>query len=404
MAPIAVIYLDNNATTQPAPQVVEAMLAMLREDWANPSSIHRAGQRVHQRMELARESIANLIGCKPRDLTFTSGGTEAANLAIMGSLRAQPERKVIVTTRTEHGAVRTFATRLAADGCEVIWLPNDADGMVDLDSLRNTLEKRGKDIALVSVMWTNNETGVIQPIERIAAMCRDASVRFHTDATQWVGKMPTNVSALPIDLMNFASHKFHGPKGVGALYVRPRVKVIPQVVGGSQERSRRGGTENTPGIVGMGVAAELSMKWLAGDGRQGIARLRDRFEAAVLDAIPGAVVNGGDAALGRGWGTSNIAFPGVEAEAVLLLLSERGVCASGGSACSSGALEPSPILQAMHLPPERTLGSVRFSLSRETTADEIDRAIEIVIDVVRRLQRSKREIQTCQEAAASAKT
>ncbi|HVP72763.1 MAG TPA: aminotransferase class V-fold PLP-dependent enzyme, partial [Phycisphaerales bacterium] len=178
----AVIYLDNNATTQPAPQVVEAMLAMLREDWANPSSIHRAGQRVHQRMELARESIANLIGCKPRDLIFTSGGTEAANLAIMGSLRAQPERKVIVTSRIEHGAVRTFATRLAAEGCEVIWLPNDTDGVIDLDSLREALAKRGRDIALVSVMWTNNETGVIQPIERIAAMCRDAGVRFHTDA------------------------------------------------------------------------------------------------------------------------------------------------------------------------------------------------------------------------------
>jgi len=396
----AVIYLDNNATTQPAPQVVEAMLAMLREDWANPSSIHRAGQRVHQRMELARESIANLVGCKPRDLIFTSGGTEATNLAIMGSLRAQPERKVLITSRTEHGAVRTFATRLAAEGCEVIWLPNDSDGVIDLDSLRQTIASRGKDIALVSVMWTNNETGVIQPIERIAAICRDAGVRFHTDATQWVGKMPTNVSALPIDLMNFASHKFHGPKGVGALYVRPRVKLIPQVVGGSQERSRRGGTENTPGIVGMGVAAELATKWLAGDGRQRAAKLRDRFEQAVIDAVPGAVVNGGDAP--RGWGTANIAFPGIEAEAVLLLLSERGVCASGGSACSSGALEPSPILQAMHLPPERTLGSVRFSLSRETTADEIDRAIEIVIDVVRRLQRSRREIQSCQEATTKA--
>lgn len=392
------IYLDNNATTQPAPEVVHAMLGALRDDWANPSSIHRPGQRVHQRMELARESVAKLIGCSERDLIFTSGGTEAANLAILGSLRAQPDRKVIVTSRIEHGAVRTFSTRCAAEGCEVIWLPNDSDGVVDVNALAELLAKRANEIAIVSIMWTNNETGVIQPIEKIGRMCRDAGVRFHTDATQWVGKMPTNVSTMPIDLMNFASHKFHGPKGIGALYVRPRVRLIPLVVGGSQERSRRGGTENTPGIIGMGVAAELAMKWLTSDGLQRIARLRDRFERAVLEAIPGSVVNSGGAQ--RGWGTSNIAFPGVEAEAVLLLLSERGVCASGGSACSSGALEPSPILQAMHLPPERTLGSIRFSLSRETTDAEIDEAIEIVIDVVRRLQRSRREIQACKEAAS----
>jgi cysteine desulfurase len=213
--------------------------------------------------------------------------------------------------------------------------------------------------------------------------------------------MPTDVSSMPIDLLNFASHKFHGPKGVGDLYVRPRVKVVPQVIGGSQERSRRGGTENTSGIIGMGMAADLAMKWFATDGMQRVATLRDRFESAVLDAIPGAMVNSGKAEGGRNWGTSNIALPGVEAEAVLLLLSEKGVCASGGSACSSGALEPSPILQAMHLPPERTLGSVRFSLSRETSQEEIDQAIQIVVDVVQRLQRSKREIQACREAAGA---
>ncbi len=395
------IYLDNNATTQPAPEVVEAMLAALRDDWANPSSIHRAGQRVHQKVELARESIANLIGCQPRDLIFTSGGTEAANLAIMGTLRALPDRKVIVTSRLEHGAVRTLAGRLGADGCEIIWLPNDEDGVVDVDAVKQLLSLRAKEIALVSVMWTNNETGVIQPIEEIGAMCRDAGVRFHTDSTQWVGKMPTSIANAPIDLVNFASHKFHGPKGVGALYVRPRVKVIPQVIGGSQERGRRGGTENTAGIIGMGVAADLAMKWLSGDGMQRIAKLRDRFEQAIVAALPGAMVNSAAAKSGRGWGTSNIALPGVEAEAVLLLLSEKGVCASGGSACSSGALEPSPILQAMHLPPERTLGSIRFSLSRETTEQEIEQAIRIVIDVVQRLQRSKREIQACREATTS---
>jgi cysteine desulfurase len=394
-----VIYLDNNATTQPAPEVVEAMLAMLRDDWANPSSIHRAGQRVHQKVELAREAIANLVGCQPRDLVFTSGGTEAANLAILGTLRAMPDRNVIATNKTEHGAVRSLASRLATEGFEIVWLPNDSNGVVELDSIRDLLKQRAKDVAIVSVMWINNETGVIQPIEKVGRMCRDAGVRFHTDATQWVGKMPTSVADAPIDLMNFASHKFHGPKGAGALYVRPRVKIVPQNIGGSQERGRRGGTENTAGIVGMGVAAELATRWLAGDGLKRSQALRDRFESAILKAIPGAAVNGGSAEYGRGWGTANISFPGVEAEAVLLLLSEKGVCASGGSACSSGALEPSPILQAMHLPPERTLGSIRFSLSRETTQDEIDRAIQIVIDVVQRLQKSKREIQACKEAA-----
>jgi cysteine desulfurase len=206
---------------------------------------------------------------------------------------------------------------------------------------------------------------------------------------------------MPIDLMNFAAHKFHGPKGIGALYIRPRVKVIPQTIGGSQENQRRGGTENTPGIIGMGVAADLAMKWLASDGASRQAKLRDRLERAILAAVPGACVNGANAAHGRGWGTTNIAFPGVDAEAVLLLLSERGVCASGGSACASGSLEPSPILQAMHLPSERTLGSVRFSLSRETSEDEIDRATKIIVEVVQRLQRSKHEIQACREAAAT---
>jgi cysteine desulfurase len=401
MAPYAVIYLDNNATTRPAPQVVEAMLATLRDDWANPSSIHRAGQRVHQKMELAREAVCMLIGCNERDLVLTSGGTEAANLAVLGSLRAHPDRKILVTTRIEHGAVRTLAQRLTGDGIEVIWLPNDEDGIVDLDALRDVLAKRGNDIALVSVMWTNNETGVIQPVEAIGAMCRERGVRFHTDATQWVGKMPCNVKALPIDLMNFASHKFHGPKGAGGLYIRPRVKVIPQAIGGSQERQRRGGTENTPGIVGMGVAAGLASQWLATDGRQRGSQLRDRLEHALLEAIPGAQVNSGSAKYGRGWNTSNIAFPGVEAEAILLLLSEKGVCASGGSACASGSLEPSPILQAMHLPPERTLGSIRFSLSRETTSGEIEQATDIIITVVQRLQHSKAEIQACREAAAA---
>ncbi len=384
------IYLDTHATTQPAPEVVQAMLAALRDDWANPSSIHRAGQSVRRKIDLARECVARLVGCSERDLVFTSGGTEAANLAILGSLRAQPEKKVIVTTRMEHSAVRSFAQRLANDGIEVVWLPNDEDGVIDVDALCEVLAKRAAEIALVSVMWTNNETGVIQPIERVGAICREHGVRFHTDATQWIGKMPCRASEMPIDLLGFASHKFHGPKGIGALYIRPRVKVIPQTVGGSQERQRRGGTENTPGIIGLGVAADLAIKWLATNDRDRLAKMRDRFESAILEAVPGAMVNGRGAP--RMWSTSNIAFPGIEAEAILLLLSERGVCASGGSACASGSLEPSPVLKAMHLATERTNGSVRFSLCRETSDAEIDRAIDIVSDVVTRLQRNRCEM------------
>jgi cysteine desulfurase len=396
------IYLDNNATTRPEPEVVQAMLAALRDDWANPSSIHRAGQSVRRKMELARECVAKLVGCNDRDLVFTSGGTEAANLAILGSLRAQPERKVIVTTRMEHSAVRSLAQRLANDGIEVVWLPNDEDGVIDVDALRDVLAKRANEITLVSVMWTNNETGVIEPIEQIGALCREHGVRFHTDATQWIGKMPCRVSEMPIDLLGFASHKFHGPKGIGALYIRPRVKVIPQTIGGSQERQRRGGTENTPGILGLGVAADLALKWLATSERERLAKMRDRFEHAIVDAVPGAIVNGGNAVGGRMWNTSNVAFPGIEAEAILLLLSEKGVCASGGSACASGSLEPSPILKAMHLPPDRANGSVRFSLCRHTTDTEIDQAIEIVIDVVTRLQRNRREMTAARAPAVKA--
>ena len=311
------IYLDNNATTKPSPEVVEAMNAALTEFWANPSSIHRAGQAVRRKLDLARQSVAHLIGCHDRDLVFTSGGTEAANLAVCGSLRAQPDRKVIITTRIEHSAVRESAKRLEAEGHEVIWLPNDEDGVIDVPTLADVLKRRAKDIALVAVMWTNNETGVIQPIQEIGTLCHQYGVRFFTDGTQWVGKMPTSVANLPIDLMGFASHKFHGPKGIGALYVKPRTKLISQTVGGPQERQRRGGTENVPGIIGLGVAADLATKWLKTDERQRLAAMRDRFEQSIIDQVEGAIINGVHSP--RQWNTSNIAFTGLEAEAILLI-------------------------------------------------------------------------------------
>lgn len=380
------IYLDSNATTQPAPEVVEAMMEALRDLWANPSSLHRAGQAVRRKMDLARQSVAELVGCKDRDLVFTSGGTEAANLAVCGSLRAQPNRRVLVTTRIEHSANREMGKRMADEGIEVLWLESNTDGVVEAAQVADILSKRADEVALVCVMWCNNETGVIQPVKEIGAMCAARGVRFYTDATQWVGKMPVNVAEMPFDLMSFAAHKFHGPKGVGALYVKPRTKLVSQTIGGPQERQRRGGTENTSCILGMGVAAQLASQWLGTDGPARMEQMRNRFEQAILSRVEGAVVNGANAP--RGWNTSNIAFTRLEAEAILLLLSEKGVCASGGSACASGSLDPSPVLKAMGLPCERSNGSVRFSFCRHTTDQEIDQALDIIPGVINRLRQS----------------
>jgi len=380
-------YLDNNATTQPLPEVVEAMAASMREAWANPSSVHRAGIEARRRMELAREQVAALVGAQPRELTFTSGGTEAANLAIAGSLGADAARRTIVTMRTEHSAVRECAEALAKRGAaEIEWLPCDAAGRVDLDALRAVLDARAAAVAVVSVMWANNETGVVQPVAGVAAACHAAGVRFHCDATQWVGRMPTDLHAMGADLASFAAHKFHGPKGVGALWSRPGVRVRTGVVGGPQERGLRGGTENVAGIVGMGVAAESARAWLAGDGVAHGAAARDAFERAVLAAVPDAVVNG--AGTERLWNTTNIGFPRLEAEALLLLLSERGVAASAGAACSSGSLDPSPVLLAMGVPEAVAHGSLRFSLSRFTTREELEHAAATVAACVARLRRS----------------
>jgi cysteine desulfurase len=376
-------YLDHNATTEPSKSVIAAVERGLRELWANPSSGHRPGQRVRQAVDLARASIARLIDAEPREIVFTAGGTEAVALAIRGSLEARPDRSVVVTTRTEHSAVRDLADVLEGRGVEILRLPVDGHGVLDLDALDRVLRERASEIALVSVMWANNETGVIQPIEAIAARCRDAGVRFHTDATQWVGKMPTFVAEIPVDLLNFSAHKFHGPKGVGALYVRRGIRIAAQLVG-HQEMQRRAGTENVPGILGFGVAADEAARWLATDGRERVAGLRDDFERRLLDRVPGTSVNGGGAA--RLWSTANVAFAGLEAEAMLMLLSERGLCASGGAACASGAVEPSPVLLAMGVSPERAAGSIRFSLGRETTREEIDAALEIIAQVGDRLR------------------
>ena len=374
------IYLDSNATSQPLPEVVDAMQRTLREDWANPSSIHRAGSSARRLLDTARGSVAKLIGCRPRDVIFNSGGTEGANLAIRGSLAAQPKRRHVATTRLEHSVLRDTPEALAREGVVTHWLPHLSNGLLDLDALEDLLAHHGDDLALVSVMWVNNETGVIQPVNEIGAMCREHGVRFHTDAVQAVGKMPVDCASLNVDLLSFSGHKCHGPKGVGGIYVAKGVSLEPQQTGGSQESGRRGGTENVPGLVGLGVAADHAREWLSSDGGIEQGELRDAFEAGLRKRIPLMAVNGGDAP--RIWSTSNLGFPGLEAEGMLMILSERNVCASAGAACASGSIEPSPVLLSMGIPSDVANGSVRFSLSRFTTPAEITDATAVITSAV----------------------
>lgn len=396
------IYLDNNATTRPDERVVEAVTQALTEWWHNPSSMHRAGQSARQQIELARQSVARLIGAMTRDLIFTSGATESIDLAIRGVLATSTKRdadgmRTIITTPIEHESVRDLCKALEADPAmkvKVRLLPVGRDGVVDASVLESMLDES---TAIVSMQWANNETGAIQPVEQVGALCRSRGVVMHCDGTQWVGKMPTNVARTPIDLLSFSAHKLHGPKGVGALWVRQGVRLRP-VLRGTQEHERRGGTENVPGIIGFGVAAELAAEWIErGEERARLALLRDRFEQRVLEKVSGSAVNGPandgqlssqalHATTGRLWNTTNIAFPRLEAEALLLLLSERGLCASAGAACSSGSLDPSPVLLAMGVPEELAHGSLRFSLSRETTDAEVDDAVNVVAECVAKLR------------------
>ena len=399
------IYLDNNATTQPAPEVLDALDRANRELWANPSSVHRFGQAVRQQVELARAELASLIGAKPADLIFTSCGTESNNLAIRGLLehtlyRDAKQRGALITTPIEHAAVREPAEALEKAGGQVVRLPVNHLGLIDPRKLQQTLlDVAGEaDIILASIQWANNETGVIQPVEQIVAAvhsaretlvsegCR-AKLYLHVDATQAVGKLPVDLAQLPIDLLTLSAHKFHGPKGVAALYVRRGARIRPQLRGGPQEREKRGGTENAPGIIAIGVAGKLAREFLAdAEAVARITALRDRLERGLLAVYPHAVVNGEGAE--RLWNTANVAFPPLEAEAILLGLSERGICASAGAACSSGSLEPSPILLAMHLPEPVAHGSVRFSLSRFTTEAEIDAALAHVPAVIHKLAKA----------------
>lgn len=373
------VYLDNNATTRPAPQVVEAMLTYLTTWYGNPSSVHRFGQRARQAIDEARGQVALAIGCADSEVLFTGGGTEAINSAIRGILASRAPRKRIVISSVEHSATRELCAQLGREGAEIVEIPVDSQGTLDSDALRNALND---DVALVSIMWANNETGVLFPAEAIARMCRERRVPFHCDGTQAVGKLPVHVTDLGLDAMSFAAHKFHGPKGVGAVFLRRGLRFRPLIIGGPQERDRRGGTENVPGIVGLGKAIELAVAALPDMAR--VAALRDRLEREILARIEDSHVNGRtDQRIAN---TTNVGFARLEAEAILLLLSERGICASAGSACSSGSLEPSHVLQAMHIDNRIAHGAIRFSLSHETTDAEIDRALEVLPEVIAKLR------------------
>lgn len=384
-------YLDNNATTRPIPEAIHAAHDALEQHWHNPSSVHREGQAAKHALELARADLAALVGLPPRHLTLTASGTESIDLAIRGVLGASP-KNTLITSRIEHAAVRDLAEHLDKTAqARVRWLNILPGGLIDLDDLDRALAE--EPAALVSIQWANNETGVIQPVREIHARCKAASTFYHCDAVQWIGKLPCPESndhtAPPADLLTFSPHKFHGPKGIGVLCVRPGVRLRP-VLQGAQELGRRGGTENVPGALAAAAAARAAAEWLkAESSRAALAALRDRFERAILDAVPSAVVNGADqsgAIHPRLWNTTNIGFPRFEAEALLLAMSEQGLAASAGAACSSGSLDPSPVLLAMGIAPEIAHGSVRFSLSRFTTDAEIDRAIDIVRAAVARLQ------------------
>jgi cysteine desulfurase len=375
-------YFDNNATTRVAPEVVEAMLPFLREFWGNPSSAYRFGTHVAKHVEAAREKVAALVGADPKEVVFTSCGTESNNAALQSALLTQPGKRHLLTTAVEHSAVIKHAEFLRQQGCEVTFLPVDADGQLDLHLLDQSIRP---DTALVSVMWANNETGVIFPIEEIAAICRSKGVLFHTDATQAPGKLKMDAHALGVDFLTLSAHKLHAPKGIGLLYVRRGVKFQPYLIGGHQERGKRGGTENVPGIVAFGRAAELALDRLPDENKR-VRALRDRLEETILRAVPNTFRNG--AAEPRLPNTSNISFAFVEAEGILAMLDQLGICVSSGSACTTGSLNPSHVLTAMSLKPDRAKGSVRFSLGFYNTQEEVDFLLTHLPPVIARLRQA----------------
>jgi len=375
-----IYYFDNNATTRVAPEVVAAMSPFLTEFWGNPSSSYFFGHQLARHLEEARASVAALINADPREIVFTSCGTESNNSAIQSALTAHPKKRHILTTAVEHASNFKFCEHLATQGYAVTFLPVDSEGALDLRLLEKSIRA---DTALVSVMWANNETGVIFPIEEIAAICRNKDVLCHTDPVQAPGKLKMDVKKLGVDFLSLSAHKLHAPKGVGALYVKRRVKYQPYVMGGGQERGRRGGTENVAGIVAFGRAAELAMANLRDEPKR-IRALRDRLENGILRLIPGSSRNG--AKEPRLPNTTNIAFEGLEAEGILLLLDQAGICASSGSACTTGSLDPSHVLTAMSCSAARARGSIRLSLGMYNTDAEVAYLLKQLPGIIERLR------------------
>lgn len=374
------VYFDNNATTRVLPEVAEAMLPFLTEFYGNPSSIHRFGSQVGQKIADARAQVAALIGAAdPIEVIFTSSGTEGDNAAIRGMLEARPDKRHIVTTQVEHSAVLGLCQHLEKKGYRVTWLGVDENGALDLEELRAALSE---DTAVVSIMWANNETGVVFPIEQIGSIVRARGIPFHVDAVQAAGKLPLQVKDLPVDLVTISAHKFYAPKGIGALYVRRGITFSPFMIGGHQERNRRAGTENVAAIIGMGKAAEIALGRLAEDALR-IGKLRDLLETLLLESCPGSRVNGKDQ--DRLPNTSNISFRYLEGESMLVLLDQQGICASTGSACTAGSAEPSHVLRAMKVPADWLQGAVRFSLSRFSTEEEVRYVNQMVPAIVQRL-------------------
>lgn len=376
------VYLDNAATTRIAPEVLEAMLPFLGEQYGNPSSFHTFGSSQMEAIEIARGQVARLLGARTEEIFFTSGGTESDNQALRGAVRIDPARRGIVTSPVEHPAILETARVLEKEGCPLGIASVNRNGELDLESLKILVDKQ---TAIVSIMAANNETGVIMPLAEIAEISSGEGALFHTDAVQMVGKSPIDVHALKIDMLSLSAHKLHGPKGVGALYIKKGITLPPLITGGHQEKGVRSGTYNTPGIVGLGKAAELALSHLA-DTVVNERKLRERFEQQVKEKCTGAFIVAEDAAE-RLPGTVTVIFRGIESEAVLTLLDMQGIFASSGSACSTGSKDPSHVLYAMGIDYTLANSALRFSLSRYTTEAEINRAVEALETVVDRLRR-----------------
>jgi len=375
-----VIYLDNNATTRVAPEVAEAMSPFFTEFYGNPSSMHFFGGGVQKHLDAARRKLGALIGAEPEEIIFTSCGTESDSTALWSALRAYPDKKHIVTTKVEHPGIINVCKFLETQGYRVTYLPVDGEGRLNLEDLKSAVTA---DTALVSIMWANNETGVVFPVEEAARIVHAKGALFHTDAVQAVGKVPISLKDAKIDMLSLSGHKLHAPKGIGALYVKKGTRFASIMMGGHQERGRRAGTENVPYIVGLGVAAELALKNMAAENTR-VKALRDRLQAGLAGSIKNVRVNGGGAE--RLPNTANISFEYVEGESILIMLSEKGVCASSGSACTSGSLEPSHVMLSMAVPQTYAHGSIRFSFSVYNTEEEVDAVLREMPPIIERLR------------------